>query len=105
MNENNITSNKSEDSNVSDMNSETRMKKILDDQSNQMLSLIDISNAHSDENQILRNKIKQLNDENQILKKSKKSEKSLKDYFNLQCLLFILLILLLVWIFYFSTKK
>lgn len=79
--------------------SEEKMRKMIDDQSNQMLSLVDISNAHSSENEILKNKIKELQDDNIRLKKAKES---LKEIFNLQSLLFTLLVLLLFWLFYCS---
>ena len=69
---------------------EEKLKRIIDEQSHQMLSLVDISNAHSSENEILKNKIKQLESDSNTL----------KDIFNLQSLLFVLLIL--VWISYYS---
>ena len=71
--------------------SEEKLKRIIDEQSHQMLALVDISNAHSNENEILKNKIKQL-----------ENDDTLKEMFNFQSLLFILLILILVWISYFK---
>lgn len=74
-----------------------KLQKIIGEQSNQMLSLVDISNAHNDENEILRSKIQTLEDDNVKLQSD---EKYLREIFNLQSLLFTLLILLLIWLFY-----
>jgi hypothetical protein len=59
---------------------------------------VDISNAHSSENDILKNKIKQLENENIKLIKG---DNALIEMFNLQSSLFILLILMLVLISYY----
>lgn len=80
---------------------EENLSKIIQSQSDQMISLIDISNAHSNENDIIKDKIKLL-EENILKLNNEKSE--LKNLFNLQTLLFILLILIMFGIFYYSKK-
>jgi len=68
---------------------EEKLKRIISEQSNQMISLVDISNAHSSQNEVLKNKIKELESQNEQLSSN---INSLKDIFNLQSLLFTLLI-------------
>jgi hypothetical protein len=81
------------------INSEEKMREIINYQSTQMLTLADISNAHSDENLLLKNKLKEITEENE---QRKKTEESLRDIFNLQSLLFVLLMLVIYWLFYCS---
>jgi hypothetical protein len=67
---------------------ETKYKKIIAEQSDQMIALVDISNAHGDENTRLNNVINQMRHEND----------ELKETFNLQTLLFMLLALILFYV-------
>ena len=67
---------------------EKKYVRIIAEQSDQMLFLVDISNAHTNENTRLQNIIKDMHYENDELKES----------FNLQMLLFVLLVLVLFYV-------
>lgn len=80
---------------------EEKMKQVIDGQTRQMMTLIDVANAHSAENDILRNKLIKIEKDNDELKSS---NRSLRDMFNVQTILFVLLILIL-FLFFYCYKK
>ena len=65
-----------------------KLQNVIIDQGTQMISLIDISNTFSEENDKLKEK----------LNKSEIRNKEITDLYNLQTLLFVLLIMILMWI-------
>jgi len=75
---------------------EEKLNKILSEQSSQMLSLVAIANAHSKENNDLKVKNQNLAIE---LAKVQNEKNDLQSLFNMQTLLFVLLILILIWIY------
>jgi len=79
---------------------EEKLNKILSEQSSQMLSLVAIANAHSKENNDLKVKNQNLAIE---LAKVQNEKNDLQSLFNMQTLLFVLLILVLIWM-YSSAK-
>jgi len=69
-------------------NSEEKLQNAIFSQGEQMITLIDISNATSNENDKLKKEIH----------KSKKQTKEIKNLFYLQTLLFVLLLLIVIWL-------
>lgn len=75
---------------------EKHLNKILSEQSNQMLSLVNIANAHSKENDDLKMTNKNLLTE---INKLQNEKNDMQYLFDIQTLLFILLILILIWMY------
>lgn len=74
--------------------SEEDLQKVIFGQGEQMIALIDISNATSDENDNLKKEITIL----------KLQGKEAKDLFYLQTLLFVLLLLIVIWLCHCNRK-
>jgi hypothetical protein len=75
-------------------NNDEKYNKIIQEQSAQMIELVDISNAHSKENEDLLKMMRKLSDERDMIKLNNNYVKELS---NLQLLLCLLLGLLLFW--------
>ena len=75
--------------------SEEDFQKAIFNQGEQMIALIDISNATSDQNDKLKKELATLRLQN----------KNIKDLFYLQTLLFVLLLLIVIWLFRCNKNK
>jgi hypothetical protein len=75
--------------------SEEDFQKAIFNQGEQMIALIDISNATSDQNDKLKKELATLRLQN----------KNIKDLFYLQTLLFVLLLLIVIWLFRCNRNK
>ena len=73
-----------------------KYKKVIAEQSGQMVTLIDISNTHAKENDELRIQIRRLENENTKLKRK---DNIAEDTFNIQTFVCALLLILLFWVF------
>lgn len=79
------------------MPEETKLEKIIKEQSSQLITLVNIVNAFNKENDMLNTTIKSKNIDIQNLQDEKTEIEKL---FNLQTMLFVLLLLILFWVYY-----
>lgn len=76
-------------------NGDNRIKQIILDQSDQMLTMVDVINVYDKQTKELNKKIQDLEQQNNVA----------KSIFNNQLLLFVLTLIILFLIYYRTTKK